>query len=128
VPIEDVAGTVGALIVDGKVKHFGLSKAGVGTIRRAHAMQPVTALQSEYSLWWRDPEADILPVLEELGIGFLPFSPLGRGFLTGKLDETAVARCRRHPRLDAALHRGSAPGEPGADRRPRHHRRDRGSC
>ncbi len=87
VPVEDVAGTVKELIEEGKVKHFGLSEAGVRTIRRAHAVQPVTALQSEYSLWWREPEAEILPVLEELGIGFIPFSPLGRGFLTGKIDE-----------------------------------------
>jgi aryl-alcohol dehydrogenase-like predicted oxidoreductase len=86
VPIEDVAGTVGDLIREGKVRHFGLSEAGVATIRRAHAVQPVTALQSEYSLWWREPEAEILPALEELGIGFVPFSPLGRGFLTGKID------------------------------------------
>jgi aryl-alcohol dehydrogenase-like predicted oxidoreductase len=88
VPIEDVAGTVKELIGDGKVKHFGLSEAGVQTIRRAHAVQPVAALQSEYSLWWREPEAEILPTLEELGIGFVPFSPLGKGFLTGKIDET----------------------------------------
>jgi aryl-alcohol dehydrogenase-like predicted oxidoreductase len=88
VPIEDVAGTVRRLIEEGKVKHFGLSEAGVNTIRRAHAVQPVTALQSEYSLWWREPEAEILPVLEELGIGFVPFSPLGRGFLTGTIDAT----------------------------------------
>ena len=87
VPIEDVAGTVKDLIQEGKVRHFGLSEAGVGVIRRAHAVQPVTALQSEYSLWWREPEEEILPVLEELGIGFVPFSPLGRGFLTGKIDE-----------------------------------------
>ena len=86
-PIEDVAGTVKELIREGKVKHFGLSEAGVQTIRRAHAVQPVTALQSEYSLWWREPEQEILPTLEELGIGFVPFSPLGRGFLTGKIDE-----------------------------------------
>jgi aryl-alcohol dehydrogenase-like predicted oxidoreductase len=86
VPIEDVAGAVKDLIRAGKVRHFGLSEAGVRTIRRAHAVQPVTALQSEYSLWWREPEAEILPVLAELGIGFVPFSPLGRGFLTGKLD------------------------------------------
>jgi len=88
VPIEDVAGTVGQLIKEGKVKHFGLSEAGADTIRRAHAVQPVTALQSEYSLWTREPEQEILPLLEELGIGFVPFSPLGRGFLTGKMDET----------------------------------------
>jgi aryl-alcohol dehydrogenase-like predicted oxidoreductase len=87
VPIEDVAGAVKDLIRAGKVKHFGLSEAGVQTIRRAHAVQPVTALQSEYSLWWREPEAEVLPTLEELGIGFVPFSPLGRGFLTGKIDE-----------------------------------------
>ncbi|GIE29445.1 aldehyde oxidase [Actinoplanes italicus] len=87
VPIEDVAGAVGELIAAGKVRHFGLSEAGVRTIRRAHAVQPVTALQSEYSLWWREPEDEILPALEELGIGFVPFSPLGRGFLTGKIDQ-----------------------------------------
>jgi len=86
VPIEDVAGTVKDLIREGKVKHFGLSEAGVRTIRRAHAVQPVTALQSEYSLWWREPEAEILPTIEALGIGFVPFSPLGKGFLTGKID------------------------------------------
>jgi aryl-alcohol dehydrogenase-like predicted oxidoreductase len=90
VPIEDVAGTVQALIREGKVRHLGLSEAGVGTIRRAHAVQPVTALQSEYSLWWREPEQEVLPTLEELGIGFVPFSPLGRGFLTGKIDETTT--------------------------------------
>jgi aryl-alcohol dehydrogenase-like predicted oxidoreductase len=88
VPIEDVAGTVKELIEAGKVRHFGLSEAGVQTIRRAHAVQPVTALQSEYSLWWREPEEAILPALEELGIGLVPFSPLGRGYLTGKLDES----------------------------------------
>src|ERR1041385_6778678 len=87
VQIEDVAGTVKDLIREGKVKHFGLSEAGVQTIRRAHAVQPVTALQSEYSLWWREPEAEIIPTLEELGIGFVPFSPLGKGFLTGKISE-----------------------------------------
>lgn len=87
VPIEDVAGTVKDLIAEGKVKHFGLSEAGVETIRRAHAVQPVTALQSEYSLWWREPEAEILPTLEELGIGFVPFSPLGKGFLTGAIKQ-----------------------------------------
>jgi aryl-alcohol dehydrogenase-like predicted oxidoreductase len=90
VPIEDVAGAVKDLIREGKVKHFGLSEAGVQTIRRAHAVQPVTALQSEYSLWWRAPEAEVLPTLEELGIGFVPFSPLGKGFLTGKIDETTT--------------------------------------
>jgi aryl-alcohol dehydrogenase-like predicted oxidoreductase len=87
VPIEDVAGAVKDLIHEGKVKHFGLSEPGVQTIRRAHAVQPVTAVQNEYSLWWRKPEEEVLPVLEELGIGFVPFSPLGRGFLTGKVDE-----------------------------------------
>jgi aryl-alcohol dehydrogenase-like predicted oxidoreductase len=87
VPIEEVAGAVKELIAEGKVRHFGLSEAGVGTIRKAHAVQPVTALQSEYSLFWRGPEADVLPVLEELGIGFVPFSPLGAGFLTGQIDE-----------------------------------------
>jgi aryl-alcohol dehydrogenase-like predicted oxidoreductase len=88
VPIEDVAGTVKDLIQAGKVKHFGLSEAGAQTIRRAHAVQPVTALQSEYSLWWREPEKEILPTLEELGIGFVPFSPLGKGFLTGAINES----------------------------------------
>ena len=87
VPIEDVAGAVKDLIREGKVKHFGLSEAGAQTIRRAHAVQPVTALQSEYSLWWRKPEEEVIPTLEELGIGFVPFSPLGKGFLTGKIDE-----------------------------------------
>jgi aryl-alcohol dehydrogenase-like predicted oxidoreductase len=87
IPMEDVAGTVKDLIRDGKVKHFGLSEAGIDSIRRAHAVQPVAALQSEYSLWWREPEKEILPVLEELGIGFVPFSPLGKGFLTGAIDE-----------------------------------------
>lgn len=90
VPIEDVAGTVKELIATGKVKHFGLSEAGVEIIRRAHSVQPVTALQSEYSLFWREPEEQILPVLEELGIGFVPFSPLGKGYLTGKMDETTM--------------------------------------
>ena len=90
VPIEEVAGTVKALIKEGKVKHFGLSEAGAKTIRRAHAVQPVTALQSEYSLWYRTPEEEIIPTLEELGIGFVPFSPLGKGFLTGKMDENAT--------------------------------------
>jgi aryl-alcohol dehydrogenase-like predicted oxidoreductase len=89
VPIEDVAGTVKELIQQGKVRHFGLSEAGVKTIRRAHAVQPLTALQSEYSLWWRRPEAEVIPTLEELGIGLVPYSPLGKGFLTGKIDENA---------------------------------------
>ncbi|MGA7676254.1 MAG: aldo/keto reductase [Rhizomicrobium sp.] len=90
VPIEDVAGAVKDLIREGKVKHFGLSEAGVNTIRRAHAVQPVTALQSEYSLWWRRPEAEVIPTLEELGIGFVPYSPLGKGFLTGKINENTT--------------------------------------
>jgi aryl-alcohol dehydrogenase-like predicted oxidoreductase len=90
VPIEDVAGTVKELVLAGKVKHFGLSEAGAGTIRRAHAVHPVAALQSEYSLWWREPEKEILPTLEELGIGFVPFSPLGKGFLTGTIDEATT--------------------------------------
>src|SRR3954449_12454122 len=90
VPIEDVAGAVKELIGEGKVKHFGLSEAGVQTIRHAHAVQPVTALQSEYSLWWREPEGEVLPTLEELGIGFVPFSPLGKGFLTGNLGSTTT--------------------------------------
>jgi aryl-alcohol dehydrogenase-like predicted oxidoreductase len=90
VPIEEVAGTVKALIAEGKVKHFGLSEAGVKTIRRAHAVQSVAALQSEYSLWWREPESDLIPVLEELGIGFVPFSPLGKGFLTGAIDDSTT--------------------------------------
>ena len=90
VPIEEVAGTVKDLIQEGKVRHFGLSEAGVQTIRRAHAVQPVAALQSEYSLWWREPEEAVLPALEELGIGFVPFSPLGKGYLTGKIDETTT--------------------------------------
>jgi aryl-alcohol dehydrogenase-like predicted oxidoreductase len=90
VPIEDVAGAVKDLIQEGKVKHFGLSEPGVQTIRRAHAVQPVAAVQSEYSLWWREPEAELLPTLEELGIGFVPFSPLGKGFLTGKIDENTT--------------------------------------
>jgi aryl-alcohol dehydrogenase-like predicted oxidoreductase len=105
VSIEDVAGMVKDLIAEGKVKHFGLSEAGVQTIRRAHAVHPVTALQSEYSLWWREPEEEILPTLEELGIGFVPFSPLGRGFLTGNIDQdtTFVDSDFRHtlPRFDA---------------------------
>src|SRR5881409_21577 len=90
IPIEDVAGTVKDLIREGKVKHFGLSEAGAQTIRRAHAVQPVVALQSEYSLWWRNPEAEVLPTLEELGIGLVPFSPLGKGFLTGKINENTT--------------------------------------
>lgn len=111
VPIEDVAGTVRDLVGEGKVRHFGLSEAGVGTIRRAHAVQPVTALQSEYSLWWREPEDEIFSVLSELGIGFVPFSPLGRGFLTGTMDETTAfdATDFRHniPRLSAENRRAN---------------------
>ncbi len=101
VPIEDVAGTVKELVEAGKVRHFGLSEAGVNTIRRAHAVQPVAALQSEYSLWWREPEAEILPLLEELGIGFVPFSPLGRGFLAGAIDP--------HTKLDPGDFRNLVP-------------------
>jgi len=101
VPIEDVAGTVQDLIREGKVKHFGLSEAGAATIRRAHAVQPVAALQSEYSMWWREPEAEILPLLEELGIGFVPFSPLGKGFLTGAIDAST--------RFDATDFRNTVP-------------------
>ena len=101
VPIEDVAGAVKALIDEGKVKHFGLSEAGTKTIRRAHAVQPVTAVQSEYSLWWRGPETELLPTLEELGIGFVPFSPLGAGFLTGKIDE--------HTKFDTSDFRTTVP-------------------
>jgi aryl-alcohol dehydrogenase-like predicted oxidoreductase len=101
VPIEDVAGAVKDLIAQGKVKHFGLSEASAQTIRRAHAVQPVTAVQSEYSLWTRDPEAEVLPTLEELGIGFVPFSPLGKGFLTGKIDE--------HTKLDSSDFRNTIP-------------------
>jgi aryl-alcohol dehydrogenase-like predicted oxidoreductase len=101
VPIEDVAGTVKELIQAGKVKHFGLSEAGVKTIRQAHAVQPVTALQNEYSLWWREPEAEVLPLLEELGIGLVAYSPLGRGFLTGKIDENS--------KFDSADFRSSLP-------------------
>ena len=104
VPIEDVAGTVKELIAEGKVKHFGLSEAGVDNIRRAHAVQPVAAVQSEYSLWWREPEAEVLPTLEELGIGFVPFSPLGKGFLTGAInaDTAFIATDLRNnvPRFD----------------------------
>ena len=100
------------LIREGKVKHFGLSEAGAQTIRRAHAVQPVTALQSEYSLWWREPEREILPTLEELGIGFVPFSPLGKGFLTGKIDDTTTFDPHRLPQRRAAIHGGEPEGEP----------------
>ena len=114
VPIEDVAGTVKELIKAGKVRHFGLSEAGVNTIRRAHAVQPVAALQSEYSLWWREPEAEILPALEELGIGFVPFSPLGRGFLAGAIDQHTKFDTGRLSQQRASLLPGSAQGQPGA--------------
>jgi aryl-alcohol dehydrogenase-like predicted oxidoreductase len=100
-PIEDVAGTVGELIAEGKVRHFGLSEAGAPTIRRAHAIQAVTAVQSEYSLWWRQPENEVLPVCVELGVGFVPYSPLGRGFLTGAIDE--------HTTFDSADNRNELP-------------------
>ena len=133
VPIEDVAGAVKDLIREGKVKHFGLSEAGAQTIRRAHAVQPVTAVQSEYSLWWRRPEEDVLPTLEELGIGFVPFSPLGKGFLTGKIDEnttfdssdfrnivprfTPEARKANQALVDLLAHdRGTEEGDAGPDR------------
>ena len=116
VPMEDVAGAVKELIQAGKVKHFGLSEAGVQTIRRAHAVQPVAALQSEYSLWWREPEAEMLPTLEELGIGFVPYSPLGKGFLTGKIDETTDVRQHGLPQQRSALYARGAQGQPGAGR------------
>ena len=123
VPIEDVAGTVKDLIRAGKVSHFGLSEAGAQSIRRAHAVQPVTALQSEYSLWWREPEKEILPTLEELGIGFVPFSPLGKGFLTG--PSTRRLRCEgRLPQHRPAVLAGGAQGEPGARRSARSDRDD----
>lgn len=113
VPIEDVAGAVRGLIQEGKVRHFGLSEAGVQTIRRAHAVQPVAALQSEYSLWWREPEEAILPTLEELGIGFVPFSPLGKGFLTGKIDENTAFDSSDFrntvPRLSAEARKANRP-------------------
>ena len=133
VPMEDVAGTVKELIREGKVKHFGLSEAGVQSIRRAHAVQPVAALQSEYSLWWREPEAEMLPTCEELGIGFVPFSPLGKGFLTGKIDENTTfakddfrnivprfspeARKANQALVDLlGVDRGDQAGDAGADR------------
>jgi aryl-alcohol dehydrogenase-like predicted oxidoreductase len=117
VPIEDVAGTVKELIRQGKVRHFGLSEAGVQAIRRAHAVQPVTALQSEYSLWWREPEAEILPTLAELGVGFVPFSPLGKGYLTGKIDETTA--------FDASDFRNTVPRPDRAGLAPRSEAVDR---
>ena len=112
VPIDDVAGAVKDLIEEGKVKHFGLSEPGVQTIRRAHAVQPVAAIQSEYSLWWRQPEEEVLPTLEELGIGFVPFSPLGKGFLTGDQREHDV-RQHRLPQHRSPLHARGSKGEPG---------------
>ena len=124
VPIEDVAGAVKDLIQEGKVKHFGLSEAGVQTIRRAHAVQPVTALQSEYSLWWRGPEAEVLPTLEELGIGFVPFSPLGKGFLTGKIDENTTFDSSDFRNIAPSLHAGGPEGESGPGRSAR---QDRGT-
>ena len=121
VPIEDVAGAVKDLIQQGKVRHFGLSEAGVRTIRRAHAVQQVTALQSEYSLWWREPEQAILPTLEELGIGFVPFSPLGKGFLTGAISETRSSSSRISATSFRASRRKPG-GEPGAGRSARRDR------
>ncbi len=114
VPIEDVAGAVKELIQPGKVKHFGLSEAGVKTIRRAHAVQPVTALQSEYSLWWRNPEKEVIPTLEELGIGFVPYSPLGKGFLTGAINENTTFDSTDFRSTSLALRR-KRQGEPGID-------------
>ena len=116
VPIEDVAGAVKDLIRQGKVKHFGLSEAGARTIRRAHAVQPVTALQSEYSLWWREPEQEILPTLEELGIGFVPFSPLGKGFLTGAISADTQFGAKDMRNIGASFHAGGADREPDAGR------------
>ncbi len=116
VPIEDVAGAVKELIQQGKVRHFGLSEAGVQTIRRAHAVQPLTALQSEYSLWTRTPEKEVIPALEELGIGFVPYSPLGKGFLTGKIDENAKFDRLRLPQHSSSFYAGGAEGESDADR------------
>ena len=121
VPIEDVAGAVQGLIQEGKVKHLGLSEAGVQTIRRAHAVQPVSAVQSEYSLWWRRPEADVLPTLEELGIGFVPYSPLGKGFLTGKIDRERNLRQLRLPQDTSPLHARGPQDEPGLGRPARHY-------
>jgi len=140
VPMEDVAGTVKDLIQQGKVKHFGLSEAGAESIRRAHAVQPVTAVQSEYSLWWRAPEAEILPLCEKLGMGFIPFSPLGKGFLTGKIDETTTfakddfrnirfdEQSSRRPSLRTArLHRNAVSGSDAEDPRELHGCGDQGS-
>ena len=122
VPIEDVAGAVKELIQEGKVRHFGLSEAGVQAIRRAHAVQPVTALQSEYSLWWREPEAEIMPTLEELGIGFVPFSPLGKGYLTGQDRREHHLRQHRLPQHRSPFYAGGPEGKPGAGRPARPHR------
>ena len=114
VPIEDVAGTIKDLIAEGKVKHFGLSEPGAQTIRRAHAVQPVSAVESEYSLWFREPETNgVLATCEELGIGFVPFSPLGKGFLTGKIDETTTFDSSDFRNIVPALHGGEPDGEPG---------------
>jgi aryl-alcohol dehydrogenase-like predicted oxidoreductase len=124
VPIEEVASTVKDLIREGKVRHFGLSEAGVQTIRRAHAVQPVAALESEYSLWWREPENEILPTLEELGIGFVPFSPLGKGFLTGAIDANTTFDKTDSPQHRPPLHARGAQGEPSLGRS---HRRDCGA-
>ena len=125
-PIEDVAGTVKELIAAGKVKHFGLSEAGVQTIRRAHAVQPVAALQSEYSLWWREPEEEILPTLEELGIGFVPFSPLGKGFLTGTIDENTTFDSRDFRNTVPRFEPEAPQGQPRVRRSARRHRRAEG--
>ena len=123
VPIEDVAGTVKDLIDEGKVRHFGLSEPGAQTIRRAHAVQPVAAVQSEYSLWWRRPEQELLPALEELGIGLVPFSPLGKGFLTGAITETTTFASGDFRNIVPRLLGGRPPGEPGARRPDRPDRR-----
>ena len=127
VPIEDVAGAVKELIEAGKVKHFGMSEAAAPTIRRAHAVQPVTAVQSEYSLWWRRPEEEVLAACEELGIGFVPFSPLGKGFLTGTITAIDQFRCQqRHPQHHPPLHTGGASAQPGHGRPAREHRPTQG--
>ena len=130
VPIEDVAGAVKELIEQGKVKHFGLSEAGVQTIRRAHAVQPVTALQNEYSLWWRRPEEEALPALEELGIGFVPFSPLGRGFLTGKMNENTTFDSTDFRNTLPSLHAGGSQSQSGVGRSVRRDRKtkERDAC
>ena len=112
-PIEDTVGALAELVAEGKVRHIGLSEAAPETIRRAHAVHPVTALQSEYSLWTRDPEAKVLPVLRELGIGFVPYSPLGRGMLTGAIRSVSPARCRRLSKVEPTIHRGELRGQLG---------------